>query len=141
MAHDLHGLQSGEYGWLQSKILVIQLVYTGKMIKFRLYGRNLRNADLSNANLSNANLSGANLIGAFIENADLSGANLNDADLSNANLVGVKMSGTNLNGVKVQGAIFGDNIDLSKDVERDLENKGAIFNDSIGDRSGVLTGR
>ncbi|AFY57612.1 putative low-complexity protein [Rivularia sp. PCC 7116] len=112
------------------------LVWT--IVNFDAVFQNLRNVDLRSADLRNTNLSNVDLSGAFLENADLSGANLSDADLSNANLIGAKMSGTNLSRVKVKGAIFGDNIDLPKDMECDLENGGAIFNDSPGDRSGAL---
>lgn len=96
-------------------------------------------ANLTNANLSHADLSYANLSGVFMENADLSGANLNGADLNNAYLIGVKMSDTNLSNVAVRKAQFGENVDLPDETKLDLKRKGAIFLDSPGDRSQVMT--
>ncbi|GAX40488.1 pentapeptide repeat-containing protein [Tolypothrix sp. NIES-4075] len=90
-------------------------------------------ADLSFADLSFANLSGANLSGANLIDTKLSDANLIDADLSGANL-----SGANLSGANVKNARFGNNQGISELIKRDLIQKGAIFEDSPGDRSEVL---
>jgi hypothetical protein len=49
------------------------------------------------------------------------------------------MSGTNLSNVAVRKAQFGENVDLSEDMKRELEQRGAIFVDSPGDRSQVIT--
>jgi uncharacterized protein YjbI with pentapeptide repeats len=99
----------------------------------------LGSANLSSADLTFADLSNANLSGVFMENADLSGADLNGADLSNAYLIGVKMSDTNLSNVTVRNAQFGENVDLLDEIKLDLKSKGAIFLDSPGDRSEVMT--
>ncbi len=94
-----------------------------------LGGRDLRDVNLSNANLSNANLSGANLSGANLSHADLSGADLIDANLSH----------TNLSNTKVEKAQFRTNLGISESMKQDLIQQGAIFEDSPGDRSEVLT--
>ncbi|MFM6036224.1 MAG: pentapeptide repeat-containing protein [Sphaerospermopsis kisseleviana] len=77
---------------------------------------------------------GADLSGADLRVADLSGANLSGANLSRANL-----SRANLSGATVENAIFGDNQGISPAMKRDLIERGAIFEDSPGDRSCVLT--
>jgi uncharacterized protein YjbI with pentapeptide repeats len=133
-----------------------------------LSGADLRSADLSGAylmsayliganligaNLSGANLSGANLIGdrirAYRIHADLSGANLSGADLSGADLSGANLSGADLSGAdlidanlsktKVEKARFSSNLGFSESMKQDLIKQGAIFEDSPGDRSEVLT--
>ena len=114
-----------------------------------LFGANLSDADLSGANLSGANpiranlfdadlsyadLSGANLIGANLSGADLSGA-----DLIGAYLIGADLSGANLSETKVEKARFSSNSGISESMKQDLIKQGAIFEDSPGDRSEVLT--
>ncbi|MBW4446235.1 MAG: pentapeptide repeat-containing protein [Spirirestis rafaelensis WJT71-NPBG6] len=124
---------------------------------------NLSDADLSGANLSGANLSGAdlsraNLIVANLSDADLSGAKLRDAgliraklrgailidaDLSDAYLIAADLRGAyliraNLSGANVKNARFGNNRGISEPIKRDLIQKGAIFEDSPGDRSEIL---
>ena len=114
-----------------------------------LIGANLSDADLSGANLSGANpiranlfdadlsyadLSGANLIGANLSGADLSGA-----DLIGAYLIGADLSGANLSETKVEKARFSSNSGISESMKQDLIKQGAIFEDSPGDRSEVLT--
>ena len=94
-----------------------------------LIGANLRDADLSHANLISADLSRANLIGANLRDADLSHANLISADLSRANLISAD----------VKNAQFGDNLGLTEEIQLDLKRRGAIFEDSPGDRSEVLS--
>nr|WP_268932474.1 pentapeptide repeat-containing protein [Sphaerospermopsis reniformis] len=79
--------------------------------------------------MSRANLSRAYLIGANLSRANLIGANLSLADLS----------GADLSGAAVKNAIFGDNQGISPAMKRDLIERGAIFEDSPGDRSRVLT--
>jgi uncharacterized protein YjbI with pentapeptide repeats len=110
---------------------------------------NLSGTDLSGANLSGANLSGANLSGANLSGANLSGANLSGANLSDAKLSGAKLRGANLRGAKLRGAFlssavvekaqFGANLGLTEEVKFDLKRRGAIFEDSPGGRSGVLS--
>ena len=81
-------------------------------------------ANLESSNLSNSNLSQANLIGANLRNAILLSANLTDADLS---------------GADVTKARFGYNQGISESLKQDLIARDAIFEDSPGDRSKVLT--
>jgi uncharacterized protein YjbI with pentapeptide repeats len=102
---------------------------------------NLSRADLIIANLSNANLSNANLISADLSRANLSDANLSDADLSGANLRGANLIAANLSDAAVENAQFGDNSGLTEEIKLDLKRRGAIFEDSPGDRSGVLSRR
>ncbi len=99
-----------------------------QIVNHAVVGRNLRNADLSDANLI-----GANLIGA-----DLSDANLSGANLSGANLMGANLMGANLSDVNVKNAQFANNRGISEPIKRDLIQKGAIFEDSPGDRSSIL---
>lgn len=118
---------------------------------------NLSNADLRNANLSvaylsgvnlnDADLRGVNLNGANLYKANLSNANLNDADFSGANLNGANLCGasvknTNLSRANVKNAVFKDNLGLTEAVKRDLQQRGAIFeNASDADEVfGVLSG-
>ncbi len=105
---------------------------------------NLSLADLTNlslADLSDADLSGADLSGANLSGADLSDANLSDADLSDANLSGAKLSGANLSRAVVEKARFGANLGVTEEMKLDLKRRGAIFNDSPGDRSEILSRR
>ncbi|MBD2307869.1 pentapeptide repeat-containing protein [Chroococcidiopsis sp. FACHB-1243] len=115
----------------------------------------LRNVDLSNANLTGINLSGAylgkaNLSGANLRNANLSNTVLSHTDLSNANLSNANLSSTivyganlsfaKLDGAKVDGSRFvGWNTGLTEDLKRDLQQRGAIFEDSAGDRQPIST--
>ena len=111
----------------------------------------LMDADLSDANLSGADLIGAALMDADLSNANLSGASLIGADLSDANLSGANLSGANLNfarlidvnliGAVVKKAQFGDNLGLTEEMELNLKQRGAIFKDSSGNRSKVLSRR
>lgn len=41
------------------------------------------------------------------------------------------------NGAVVEDAHFGDNLRLSEEMKLDLKRRGAIFEDSLGERSGV----
>jgi uncharacterized protein YjbI with pentapeptide repeats len=117
-----------------------------------LIGANLNQADLSHANLIGANLNQADLIEANLSRtilyradlrrtnlrrtnlseADLSGADLSGADLSGANLSGADLSEVNLINIKVQDTRFGDNLGISDEMKKELEGKGAIFEDSPG---------
>lgn len=108
------------------------------LIDANLSGASLSRADLIGANLSDANLSHANLSDAYLIFADLSGANLSDADLRGANLIGANLSGANLSRANVENARFGNNRGISEARKRDLIQKGAIFEDSHGDRSSIL---
>jgi len=102
-------------------------------------GANLSGGDLSGANLSGANLSRANLSRANLSRADLSGADLSGADLSGANLIGADLIDANLSKTKVEKARFSSNLGISESMKQDLIKQGAIFEDSLGDRSEVPT--
>ncbi|MBD2140352.1 pentapeptide repeat-containing protein [Anabaena sp. FACHB-1250] len=124
------------------------------LIEANLSGANLRRANLSGADLIEANLSGADLIGADLieanlSGADLIGANLSGADLIEANLIGANLRFANLIGAdltgtalvfaNVENAHFGSNPGIYEDAKRELKQRGAIFEDSPGDRSKVPT--
>jgi uncharacterized protein YjbI with pentapeptide repeats len=88
------------------------------------YHADLSRADLRVADLRDANLRVANLRGADLRGADLSDANLSDADLS---------------GIQVEKTRFRNNLGITEELKKDLINRGAIFEDSPGDRSRILT--
>jgi uncharacterized protein YjbI with pentapeptide repeats len=90
-------------------------LYGAKLYGAKLYGANLRGAILCRADLREANLNWANLC-----EADLSGADLSRADMSDANLINIKVHYTR----------FRDNLGISDDMKKELEGKGAIFEDS-----------
>ncbi|MEG3931331.1 pentapeptide repeat-containing protein [Microcoleus sp. T3_B1] len=104
-----------------------------------LSGADLRVADLSGADLSGANLSGADLRSPDLSGANLSGANLSGANLSGADLIDADLSDANLSKTKVEKARFSSNSGISESMKQDLIKQGAIFEDSPGDRSEVLT--
>ena len=68
---------------------------------------------------------------------DLSDADLRDANLSSANLSGANLSSANLRDANVENARFGYNLGISESLKHDLIVRGAIFEDSLGDRSGM----
>lgn len=98
---------------------------------------NLENADLHRSSLALANLGGANLAGANLTEVNLSNANLSDADLSNANLSGAdlkdaglmltKLAGVNLAHAHIEGARFRHDSGISEKMQKDLIERGAIF--------------
>jgi uncharacterized protein YjbI with pentapeptide repeats/acetolactate synthase small subunit len=100
---------------------------------------NLSGAYLSGADLRDADLSGAYLSGAYLSGADLSGADLSDADLRGADLRGADLRDANLSKTKVEKARFRANLGISESMKQDLIKQGAIFEDSPGNRSEVLT--
>lgn len=114
-----------------------------------LSNANLSSANLSSANLSNANLNYAHLISANLSSTDLSYADLSSADLISADLRSTDLSSANLSyadlrsadlsDAKVENTIFGNNIGISLEQRYELIERGAIFNDFPGDRSGMLT--
>jgi uncharacterized protein YjbI with pentapeptide repeats/transcriptional regulator with XRE-family HTH domain len=141
---------------LSGAILSLAILSDTNLIGANLIGADLSRADLSGANLSGAILSGANLSGANLIVADLSRANLSGADLSDTNLIGANLSGADLSGANLIGADlsradlsgavvekarFGANVGLTEKMKLDLKRRGAIFEDSPGERSGVLSGR
>ena len=66
--------------------------------------------------------------------ADLSRADLRVADLRDANL-----RDANLRGIQVEKTRFRNNLGITEELKKDLINRGAIFEDSPGDRSRILT--
>jgi uncharacterized protein YjbI with pentapeptide repeats len=105
------------------------LFYTN-LIRANLITANLSLAHLNGADLTLANLSGADLKSASLWDADLSGADLSSADLRIADL-----SGANLSGADVNNTRFWLNSGISKSMKQNLIERGAIFEDSVGDRS------
>ncbi|BDA71571.1 hypothetical protein CAL7716_057370 [Calothrix sp. PCC 7716] len=104
---------------------------------------NLSGADLRDAKLQNANFSGTNLIGADLRDANLQNADLSDTDFNGANFSGANLSGANLQNANLQNANvtktqFRNNEEISQSIKQDLIKRGAIFEDSPGDRSQVL---
>jgi uncharacterized protein YjbI with pentapeptide repeats len=106
---------------------------------------NLQGANLSDANLSWAYLFGADLQEANLSNATLYGANFSKANLRDANLTGANLSESNLRGAdlrganlseaqKIQGAQLGDVLGICPDLKRHFQSRGAIFDDTPGDR-------
>ena len=81
-------------------------------------------------------LSDTDLIGAYLSRAELIGATLSRAKLFGANLFGA-----NLLEAKVENAQFGYNSGISEAMKQDLIKRGAIFEDSPGDRSSILVPR
>lgn len=114
---------------------------------------NLERAGLREGNLEGANLERANLEGAYLRRANLKGANLERANLKRVNLRGVNLRGTNLRGANLRGAIIEANLEeanvenavftnargLTESNKADLKFRGAIFEDSPGERSEVLS--
>ena len=111
------------YDYLIAAYLIVAELIVAHLSAAHLSVGDLIGANLSDANLSDANLSGAYLIGADLIGADLSRANLSDVILSDAN---------------VENARFGNNQGISEPIKHDLIQKGAIFEDSPGDRSSIL---
>jgi len=117
------------------------------LVNVDLRNATLKNADLRDANLTNANLSESNLTGA-----DLRGANfdflintrrsrgplsrrkkihftlVNPSHFSNLNQS--HRIADNLSGANVTNTRFGRNFGISKSLRRDLEYRGAIFDDA-----------
>jgi Pentapeptide repeats (8 copies) len=105
-----------------------------------LSGANLNRADLSGADLSRADLIGAklsraDLIGAKLSRAKLIGANLTGAKLIGADLIGANLSDANLTGANVKYARFELAFGITQSLKQDLIARGAIFDDTTGDRS------
>jgi hypothetical protein len=124
--------------------------FVGADLSFvNLRGINLSYANLSNAFLNRANLRDANLSSTVLSHAILNHANLYEADLSHANLnyadmkgailYGANLSCAKLDSARVEGSRFGWNKGLTEDLKRDLQQRGAIFEDSTGDSAQILT--
>ncbi len=118
------GSDSEESSDLDSKWHLVQ-----EIVNQPKKGRQLSGVDLSDVDLSSVvdlKVGLLNLERVDIKRADLSGANLSGANLSNAN---------------VEKTRFGNNQVISEFMKRDLIKRGAIFVDSPGDRSQILTPR
>jgi uncharacterized protein YjbI with pentapeptide repeats len=98
-------------------------------------GAKLIGAKLSGANLSHADLGGADLGGADLSRANLNFTNLSGASLCHASLISVDLRSVNLSNASVDKAHFGYNKGISESMKEDLLTRGAIFEDSPGDRS------
>ncbi|MBD2168922.1 pentapeptide repeat-containing protein [Calothrix membranacea FACHB-236] len=101
-----------------------------------LHAAGLISAGLISAGLISAGLISAGLISAIVLRAirrrmARRRTNLHSADLLRAIL----------ESAIVENARFGGNLGITEDIKRDLIGRGAIFEDSPGDRSGVLTPR
>ena len=106
-----------------------------RLISANLSGTNLTNADLFGADVSCANLRGANLNGANLSDANPCFTDLTGADLSDANLRFTDLTGADLSNADVKNTRFGFNLGISEYMKQDLIERGAIFEDSPGDRS------
>jgi uncharacterized protein YjbI with pentapeptide repeats len=124
---------------LRSADLIGAYLIGANLRSANLSGADLSGAYLSGAKLSGANLSGANLSGAYLSGAYLIGANLSGANLRGADLRGADLRGAYLSKTKVEKARFSSNLGISESMKQDLIKQGAIFEDSPGDRSEVLT--
>jgi uncharacterized protein YjbI with pentapeptide repeats len=99
---------------------------------------NLVEADLSGLVLDESNFIRGNLMRANLENtslinSDLIFANLKNANLQNANLSGSTLNETIWHGALVKGCNFTKTVGLSYIQRKDLQNRGAIFNDLVDD--------
>jgi len=109
-----------------------------KLERAILFNANLENADLNNANLRSANLKGANLINTNLKNTNLVNADLRAANFINADPIGVyvmtrkqtRRIGANLNHADVKNTRFGSNPGIPQLIRQNLEERGAIFEDS-----------
>ena len=110
-----------------------------KLISADLRNANLISADLIGVNLFNSNLSRANLSRAKLICVYLIRAYLKDATLSDAYLIRAYLEDATLSGAIVKSTLFMNNFGISQSLKRDLIARGAIFEDSPGDRSEILT--
>jgi uncharacterized protein YjbI with pentapeptide repeats len=66
-------------------------------------------------------------------------ADLSRADLRGADLSGADLRGADLSVIQVEKTRFRNNLGITEELKKDLINRGAIFEDSPGSRSGILT--
>jgi uncharacterized protein YjbI with pentapeptide repeats len=115
------------------------IVYSGaNLIDVDLSGADLSSADLGATDLRGANLRGANLGYANLKGANLSGVGLvisENTDLRDADLRYANLADADLTATLVKNAQFGGNWDLSETEKRDLIQRGAIFDETLGDHS------
>ena len=129
------------------KLRLVQEILKNVAMGRELSGVDLSGADLNHACLSDANLSATNLIGANLSGASIIGANLSGADLKRAVLSGANLSGSDLRYASligsdlryanVENTLFRYNQGISLEIRNDLVKRGAIFEDSFGDRSSI----
>ena len=110
-----------------------------KLSDTRLIGAKLSDTNLSDAELYLADLSGADLISTKFNGANLNGSNLNGANLCETNFSGAKLNGADLrethifnvdfSQTAVEQAKFSNGSGLTEVQERDLQQRGAIFDD------------
>jgi uncharacterized protein YjbI with pentapeptide repeats len=90
------------------KAQLIQFLYEAGLLDrnqpFRLYGADLRQADLQEATLQNADLRGIYFVGASLRSAQLAGADLRGSDLTEADLTGANLKGADLTQANFKGA-------------------------------------
>jgi uncharacterized protein YjbI with pentapeptide repeats len=111
------------------------------LIEAKLRGAVLSEADLRGADLRRADLSEADLSEAVLSEADLRGAVLRGADLRGADLRGADLSEADFEEAGVQHCRFGSGSGLAESTKTDLKQRGAIFDDALGDRSSVFVQR
>ena len=121
---------------IDHKFSLVQEILENGAYRRNLIAVNLNGAKLIEANLINAILIRADLSSANLRDADLRGAILINADLHSANLIN-----TNLINADLVNARFANNPGISLEVKLDLIQRGAIFEDSPGEHSGVLVPR
>lgn len=95
-----------------------------------LHRASLALANLSGANLTQANLTAANLSNANLSEANLTQANLAEADLNHAGLVLTNLTEVTLTGANIEATRFRKNAGLSEQMQLNLKQHGAIFEDS-----------
>jgi uncharacterized protein YjbI with pentapeptide repeats len=109
-----------------------------------LTGANLSNANLKSAYIVDANLKWANFSNANLQNAHILGSifietNLTNANLKNADLRFASFEQIDLRGAIVEACNFGQGFGLSELDKFELRKKGAIFNETSGDRSSIYS--
>jgi uncharacterized protein YjbI with pentapeptide repeats len=140
---DLKNTQIDEKTFIADKWRLVREIVNIDRNKRRLTGVDLSYANLKKSFLAEANLIGADLTGAILTysnltDADLSGSNLEQANLIEADLTRVSFNRVSFNNAIVKDARFGSNTGISRSLQQDLIARGAIFEDALGDRSGVL---
>ena len=138
---DLRGVNLIEAKLREAKLRGADL-FGADLREAKLRRADLRGVDLRQANLGGANLGGANLKRTKLRGADLRGTDLRRAyfretDLRGADLRGTDLRKADLGGAIVELAYFGYNQGIDETLKADLIQRGAIFEDSPGDRSSV----
>ncbi len=113
----------------------------GKLARTKIKYIFAKNTDLTYTNLDNGAIVYTNLRNYFLVKANLTRTNLRRTNLNGANLREAILSDADLSDTVVENAQFGANLGLTEEMKLDLKRRGAIFEDSPGDRSGVLSRR